>query len=198
MSDAGTGVEVFLDVIDRAAASFCAQHGYPDVTDTWRASVAARLPIGLRLAMAEAVLRGVIAVPTGTAGFVIPALPGKGPYALFSRSSKRVPAPNWEYFVQLAEYARLAEAAARRGWRIGFEDGLMDVSVYAGNDLLWCVEVKERARDLGRLVQQIGRHGMGIDWDREDRGDDPLRKAKYLATKRPAWFSAGTTPAGHL
>ena len=117
-------------------------------------------------------------------------LPDKGPYAMFSRSAKQIPAPNWEYFVQLAEFARISRSAAWRGWSVGFEDGLMDVSVYEGAELLWCIEVKEQATGLSTLVRRIVEHGAAIDWEKPDRGNDPLRKAKYLAMKRPQWFSA--------
>ena len=114
---------------------------------------------------------------------------GKGPYALFSRSSKQEPAPNWEYFVQAAEYGRVARAVAPRGHRVDFEDDLMDISVYDGGSLLWCIEVKERARDLDALVRRMRQESVAVDLDRPDRHDDPLRKAKYLVRHRPPYFS---------
>ncbi|CAB4598993.1 MAG: hypothetical protein F2534_21590 [Actinobacteria bacterium] len=179
----------FASEFDAATAVFCHQNEYPPVDGEWRASVDQRLPVGLRSILGEALTAGLIELPSGTSGFRLPALPGKGPYALFSRSSRGVPAPNWEYYVQLAEYARVTAAAERNGWSIGFEDDLMDVSVYQDGRLLWCIEVKERARGLSRLIQQIAEHGRALDWSKNDRGDDPLRKAKYLATRQPSWFS---------
>jgi len=190
MIAAAMGAEWFARRFDAAVIAFCIQHDYPEVDDEWRAAVELRLPVGLRSILGDALAQGTIHVPEGTAGFLLRALPDKGPYAMFSRSATRVPAPNWEYFVQLAEYARLAAAAGGRGWTIGFEDGLMDVSVYQAGELLWCIEVKEKAQGLRPLIEQIAKHGRAIDWTKQDRGNDPLRKAKYIATKRPSWFSA--------
>ena len=190
MASVTTGADRFAEQFDAAVVAFCNHHDYPEVDDKWRATVTLRLPVGLRTILGDALALGTIYVPDSTAGFQLPALRGKGPYAMFSRSARRVPAPNWEYFVQLAEYSRLATASDARGWSIGFEDGLMDVSVYSDGELLWCIEVKEKATGLGPLLERIAKHGRAIDWTKEDRGDDPLRKAKYIATKRPSWFSA--------
>lgn len=65
----------------------------------------------------------------------------------------------------------------------------MDVSVYWHRELLWCIEVKEQAKPLAAFITDITRHSGSIDWSKNDRGDDPLRKAKYISTKRPTWFS---------
>lgn len=189
-SQARRRADEFRDVVDEAAAAFCAQQGYPPTTAEWSTVFAKRIPVGLCWVLGDALQRGSVEIPGGSAGFVLPALLGKGPYALFSRSAKGVPAPNWEYFVQVAEYARLVSTAEARGWRVGFEDGLMDVSVYDDSGLLWCIEVKEQAKGLRALVSALSIHGRGIDGDAPDRHDDPLRKAKYLLKHRPAWFSA--------
>ena len=115
----------------------------------------------------------------------------KGPYAFFSRSSSSEPAPNWEYFVQVAEYLRLHAAVKWRGLRVTFEDDLMDLAVYSDDGLQWCVEVKEQAaRQLAPLVAGIRQHGQRVDFEVPDRGNDPLRKAKYLVCRRPPYFSA--------
>jgi hypothetical protein len=96
---------------------------------------------------------------------------------------------NWEYFVQVAEYLRVREATARHGFTVWFEDALMDVTVRRVSELLWAIEVKEKARQLPVLLEQLREHAVGVDLDAADRGNDPLRKAKYLVKHRPPYFS---------
>ncbi|HKN37912.1 MAG TPA: hypothetical protein VJ456_02240 [Acidimicrobiia bacterium] len=175
-------------VLDWARAA-CADWGYPDVGAEWLSAVAARLPQGLGSAVADAVERGVIVVVDGHRFTLAGLDAGKGPYAFFSRSNRRVPAPNWEYFVQAAEYGRVTAAVGDRGYRVDFEDDLMDVSVYDEERLVWCIEVKEKARSLDSLLTGIRRYGRALDRNAPDRGDDALRKAKYLARRRPPYFS---------
>jgi hypothetical protein len=100
-----------------------------------------------------------------------------------------VPAPNWEYFVQAAEYGRVARVVEPRGLRVDFEDDLMDVAVYEGDRVLWCIEVKEKARDLETLLKGMRRESAHVDLTAPDRHNDPLRKSKYLLRHRPPYFS---------
>ncbi|NEA24619.1 hypothetical protein [Actinomadura bangladeshensis] len=52
------------------------------------------------------------------------------------------------------------------------------------------VPVKERAIDVPGLVDRIGAYGRdGVDVNAPDRGNDALRKAKYLVWYRPLYFS---------
>lgn len=105
-----------------------------------------------------------------------------------------MPAPNWEYFVQAAEFVRLKTELEPRGYSVQFEDELMDISVYAGAELSVCFEVKERTSQLGPLLKGIKRHSVGVDLTSPDRSNDPLRKAKYLIRRRPKYF--GLTAIG--
>lgn len=130
----------------------CEDWGYPPLQPEWLTSLLRRLPTGLRQAVVDGVDVGTIQVVDGHRFSLSGLKPGKGPYAFFSRSASRAPAPNWEYFVQAAEYVRVARAVAPRGLRVDFEDDLMDVSVYDANRVLWCIEVKERATDLHPLL----------------------------------------------
>jgi hypothetical protein len=77
--------------------------------------------------------------------FRLPRLPAtKGPYKLFGRDTAASrPAVHWEYYLQVAEYLRTLAALPAR-YDVGFEDGLMDVSVRRNGVLLWYIEVKER------------------------------------------------------
>jgi hypothetical protein len=170
-------------------AAAAADFGYPPPSPDFGDALADRLPAGLRQAVADGVERGAIVPVEGHRFTVVGLAPGKGPYALFSKSKREVPAPNWEYFVQAAEYARLHRLLEGSGLVLGFEDGLMDISVRRDGEVVWCIEVKEKATDLDRLATDVASHADGIDTERPDRHDDGLRKAKYLLEFRPAWLS---------
>jgi hypothetical protein len=88
----------------------------------------------------------------------------------------------------VAEYVRLSTALAGRGYELTFEDGLMDIGVYRGRRLVVCCEVKETSSQARRLVGRMQSYGAGVDMTKQDRGNDPLRKAKHLVTKRPRYF----------
>ena len=65
----------------------------------------------------------------------------------------------------------------------------MDLALYHGNALLVCVEVKEKADHLRHLMQQVKEYEPAVDLHAPDRGDDPLRKAKYIVRGRPQYFA---------
>jgi hypothetical protein len=115
--------------------------------------------------------------------------PNKGPYHWFSRfASERRPNPNWEYYVQVAEYVRLSNALAGRGYELTFEDDLMDVGIYRDGQLVVCCEIKEKSSQAVRLVSRMRAYQSRVDLSEPDRGNDALRKAKYLVRKRPKYF----------
>lgn len=182
-------MDPFEDLIVDACTAACEEWGYPPVESRWLAMVGDRLPPGLRSAFAEGVASGVIELIGGHRFSLTGLAAGKGPYAMFSRSSKSAPAPNWEYFVQAAEFVRLLRVVADRGLRVDFEDDLMDLSVYDGRTVLWCVEVKEKASQLAPLLTGMRANAPAVDLDRPDRHDDALRKCKYLVRHRPPYFS---------
>ena len=170
-------------------ASACEQWNYPSPPESWYAKTYTRMPNGLRKLIHVGVSEGCI-IPTGYQFTLAGIKEGKGPYAWLSRSSAKRPAVNWEYFVQAAESCRLRSVVNEKGLSVTFEDGLMDIAVYANNDLLICCEVKEKASELRKLVTGIKRDQGGVDLSGPDRGNDPLRKAKYLVSYRPKYFSA--------
>lgn len=90
-------------------------------------------------------------------------------------------APCWELFVQLSDYAWLRTVAERHGQEVRLEDRLMDLTVRAGSRLVLYVEHKT-TRDLAeKLVEKMRRYGEdGFTLEDPDRGNDALRKAKYL------------------
>jgi hypothetical protein len=178
----------FRDLLLVWAAAACDEWGYPPVDEAWSADVERRLPPGLRALVADGVEQGTVTVIGHR--FRPVDLPGnKGPYAFLSRSATKRPALNWEYFVQLAEYLRVREAVVRHGLTVSFEDALMDVTVRRSSDLLWAIEVKEQARQLPVLLDQLREYAPDVDLEAPDRGNDPLRKAKYLAKHQPPYFS---------
>ena len=121
---------------------------------------------------------------------VIGNAPSKGAYKWLSqRSGATEPQCNWEYYVQVAFFARLWEPCQKAALRLTFEDELMDLAVRRHSQLLWCIEVKEQAPQLEQLLAEIKSHGARVDLEAPDRGNDPLRKAKYLMRHRPESFS---------
>jgi hypothetical protein len=167
----------------------CAAWDYPRPEAAWFDRVRERLPTGLRDAISLGLTEGSLRTVDGYKFRLAGLSESKGPYAWLGKSSKQEPAPHWEYFVQAAEYVRLCALAAPRGLEVLFEDDLMDVSVYRHDDLLLCCEVKERARELDGLLARILDYAIGVDLHEPDRGNDPLRKAKYLVRHRPPYFA---------
>ncbi len=175
------------DVLGWGAAAAQA-FGYPPPDELWAETLTRRLPVGLLSSIEYGVGEGLVVVEGHQ--FTFPRLPGKGPYAWFSRSPRAAPGPNWEYFVQVAVWLDLVRSLPS-AVTIGFEDELMDVSVRSpDSSVLWCVEVKERGDQLPAMLTAVREHGKHVDLEAADRGDDPLRKAKYLVRQRPPWFTA--------
>ena len=171
------------------ARAACEAWGYPEPDARFYERVERRLPAGLRALVAAGVEEGAI-IPAGPKFTVRGLAPGKGPYAWFSqRSAPREPSPNWEYFVQAAEFVRLSRIAAAHGLALTFEDQLMDLALYADGRLVVCCEVKERASQLQELATRLRGYQERIDPAWPDRGNDPLRKAKYIRRRRPEYLA---------
>ncbi len=169
----------------------CSEWGYDTPPESYYQHVFERLPNGLRIILGYGIDRSLI-IQMGKE-FLLKGLDEKkGPYNWFSRdSSKKKPAPNWEYYVQVAEYVRLFELAERNNLRLTFEDDLMDIALYDGEKLIVCCEVKEQTSQLIKLLQGIREFQNDvkkIDFTIDDRHNDPLRKAKYILKKRPGYF----------
>jgi hypothetical protein len=168
----------------------CVDWSFPPPPESYYTKVFSRLPPGLRSLLGQGLNDGLI-VPRGPKFTLLGIPEAKGPYAWFSRySEQKRPNPNWEYFVQVGEFIRLHRVARASSLTLRFEDHLMDLALYQGDRLLVCVEVKERARQVQELVRRIRDYESGIDLNAPDRGNDPLRKAKYIARRRPAYFCA--------
>lgn len=178
----------FDHAFERAAMAAAHEWAYAIPQPDFYRSFDLRVPPEIRDEIAQAIADGVVTVEG--ARFQLPRLATtKGPYAFFSRNrGSGVPAPNWEYFVQLAEYTRLVRVLSSP-WSVGFEDGLMDVSVRHHGRLIWYIEAKEQAAQAQHLIEALAAHADAVDISAEDRGNDPLRKAKYLVQHRPTFLS---------
>lgn len=103
-----------------------------------------------------------------------------GQFVMINRGDGKVD-PCWELFVQLADYAWLRTVAQRHGQTVRLEDRLMDLTVRTEDQLVLYVEhttTKLLADQLLNGMTKYGETGFGLD--DPDRGNDPLRKAKYL------------------
>ncbi len=121
--------------------------------------------------------------------------PGGGQFTLIHRGRGQVD-PCWELFVQLADYARLRPLAERYGQVVRLEDHRMDLTVRSGPVLVLYVEHKEAKATAMRLVREMREYGAtGFGFHDPDVGNDPLRKAKYLARARPVFF--GVSAVGY-
>jgi hypothetical protein len=179
---------VFADAIRMAVASACAEWGYGPVSNTYFVTFDSRVPAELQARVGAGIREGLITVDRYYFRAVgLP--PKKGPYKLVGRSQTGAPQPHWEYYVQLAEYVRLVRVLGSAGLTIGLEDGLMDITVRRDGGLLWAVEVKENAAKLLDLQAAFRRYGSAVPLARPDRGNDGLRKSKYLVLNRPPFFS---------
>ena len=107
-------------------------------------------------------------------------------------------APWWELFVQLADYGWLRSIAERYGQRVWLEDRLMDLTVSAGDRLILYVEHKEKSAFAEKLLEGMRYYGdTGFKLDDPDRGNDPLRKAKYLVRDRAHPIYFGLSSVGY-
>lgn len=169
-----------------------AEWGYLQPTDEYLSSITQRIPPGVRR-LVTAGHDDALIYPVGDYRFTLQGLPaGKGPYAWVGRNpSAGAPAMHWEYLVQAAEYARIYRTVSARGYLIAVEDRLMDITISdTSGRLRWDLEVKEKAADVPRFVDDIRRYGAsGVDLNAPDRGNDALRKAKYIVRYRPEYFS---------
>lgn len=166
----------------------CKEWSYPEPSEPYYEKVFARLPEGLRTLLGNGITEGLI-ISEGDSFSLKGLQEGKGPYHWFTRNpSKKEPSVNWEYLVQVAEFVRLFRIANVRNMILNFEDDLMDLALYEGERLVVCCEVKERADQMEELIRGIEEHQEGVNFTKPDRGNDPLRKAKYIVKRRPQYF----------
>jgi hypothetical protein len=180
--------EQFDEQLATWVAAACRDWSFPEPSAEFFANINSRLPVGLRSTIGFGLAREIV-IPRGYT-FTLKGLPPhKGPYMWFSRdNTERKPHPNWEYYVQVAEYVRLWQAFENREHMITFEDSLMDIGLYKDSRLLVCCEIKEKSSQAEKLIVRIKSYQAAVDLSAPDRGNDALRKAKYIVGLRPEYF----------
>ena len=179
---------VFDEQVRLWASTACAEWGFLPPLQEFFTRLNERLPGGLLATIGFGVEKGIV-LPRGCTFNIQGAGQSKGPYNWFSRdNNNRTPNPNWEYYIQVAEFVRLRQAFANGDYALTFEDALMDIGVYKNNKLMVCCEIKENSSQAKKLIAGIKTYEMGIDLTSPDRGNDPLRKAKYIIHQRPLFF----------
>ena len=170
------------------ASTACHEWGFAEPSEQFFAKFNERLPAGLLTTIGFGIDKGIV-VPDGCTFRIKGLDKTKGPYNWFSRDNvKQRPNPNWEYYIQVAEYVRLSQAFKNGDYVLTFEDTLMDIGVYKDNKLLVCCEIKENSSQAKKLIAGMKAYESRIDLTTPDRGNDPLRKAKYIVRRRPLFF----------
>lgn len=178
----------FKSNLSNWARSACEDWGYPNPPEELYNSICTKLGRHVQDLLSSG-LETRILIPEGRSFTLKGLQPGKGPYNWFSQNQQKLtPQPNWEYFVQVAEYIRLFPIAAKRGLQLTFEDKLMDICLHDGDELVVCCEVKVDKNQAEGLIAGIKQYEKGIDYHAVDGGNDPLRKAKYIVGNRPRFF----------
>ena len=170
------------------ARAACEEWGYPMPSDRYYAKLCERLPEGLRALLGSGLNSGLIISKGGA--FTLKGLPpNKYPYHWFSRNRRpKEPAPNWEYFVHVAEFVRVHTIATAKDLLATFEDDTMDIALYQDYRLIVYYEVKERVSQIQKLIKGIKDYQSAVDLAAPDRGNDPLRKAKCIVKRKPEYF----------
>jgi hypothetical protein len=172
----------------------CKEWGYPSPDHKFYLECFARLPEGLRQTLSYGIAKEIILdiglSKTRSAAFRPYLVPNsKGPYSWFEKdNAKKRPRPTWEYYIQLAEYVRLYETFKGKGYELKFEDYLMDIGIYQNSALKVCCEIKEKSAQAQRLISGIRSFETAEILPEKDRGNDPLRKAKYISKLKPMYF----------
>lgn len=180
--------KIFDEQVKLWTSTACEEWGFSQPSENFFTQLKERLPKGLLATIGFGVEKGIVL--TNGCTFRIESMGHlKGPYNWFSRDNTNQKLnPNWEYFIQVAEYIRLSQAFKNEDYVLSFEDSLMDIGVYRNNKLLVCCEIKEKSSQAQKLVSGIKNYESGINLALPDRGNDPLRKAKYLIHQRPLFF----------
>jgi hypothetical protein len=180
----------FAAMFAGAARDKARGHGYPLPEDNLILEWIERIPLGVRVEIGRGLQVGLVLPVAGGHEFRLAGLAEtKGPYKWFSANrAGGGPGPNWEYFYHVAEFLRLRRLLAAP-YEVRFEDGLMDISVRQGDRLLWYVEVKAKAAGIEPLLRGVRGYSTGLPLVVSDRGNDSLRKAKYLVRHQPLFLT---------
>ena len=188
-----------LATFDRMFKSWAAAHqqasGIPSDASELLGILKQRVPTDTQRLIGSAFINGWLETEDGFRGYFVRESDRQGNgggQTMLSHWGDGKIAPCWELYVQLADYAALRTVAEPRGLKVLLEDRLMDVTVWAGERLLLYVENKVTATQATGLLERMRGYGeTGFKLDDLDKGNDPLRKAKYLVRDnvRPPYFA---------
>jgi hypothetical protein len=186
-SDMTMSTEHFDNLFSEWANLAAHEWGYPEPSDDFYSKFNRRIPEGIRSTLSRGLANGII-IPKGHK-FTLAGLTEGKRYSWFSKfTSAKEPAPNWEYFVHVALYTKLFSYAEKNNLKLTFEDNLMDLALYNNKELVVCIEVKEAPSQIEKLLSQIRKYQDDVDYTVPDRGNDALRKAKYIISRKPEYF----------
>jgi hypothetical protein len=172
----------------------CNEWGYEIPNDEYYKKIYERLPYGLQAILSFGLSADLIddvgLSNTKSAGFRPYGVPkSKGPYSWFEHdNANKQPRPCWEYYVHISEYIRLYESFKSKNIELKFEDNLMDIGLYKDGNLWVCCEIKEKSSQAKKLIREIKQYQIASELPDSDRGNDYLRKAKYIAKFKPEYF----------
>lgn len=180
--------QLFDDKLTEWAKLASSSWGFPEPSHEFYERFFNRIPENVRSILGSGIQNGII-VSRGCQFQLKGQEQRNGLYSWFSKfTTAKEPAPNWEYYVHVAYYAQLFNIVKHTELVLNFEDHLMDLTIYHDGKLKICIEVKEKAEQLLKLLDGIKQHQNNVDISSLDRGTDPLRKAKYIVQNRPEYF----------
>jgi hypothetical protein len=146
------------------------------------AELQAKIPTDLLSLIGAAIKDGWLATANDGRGYFIQeTAAGSPPQPTVYHAGAGKVIPWWELYIQLADYARLRQLAERRGLVVRMEDRQMDITVWAGEQMLLYVENKVTAESAKHLLKKMRDYGeRGFELTDENKDNDPLRKAMYL------------------
>lgn len=180
---------------EKWAKDACKNWGYPEPTPEYYAEVYAEkeFRVDTQNSVVSAINEGLV-VPRGMFFEVKDARVTKGPphtYSWFGKNRPPKPCPNWEYFVHIAEFVRYHHIAKKYGLKALFEFDAMDIALYNEQEdrIVLCCEVKRKPEDIQALLAGLDTYQRRIGLLTDERGNDPLSKAKYIKKWRPDYLS---------
>lgn len=193
MLDSHDPVSEFGVAFRRWTEGYCTEKKHAPPDNEWFDQIERSIPHGLMENIVVGLHNGTIR-ELGSHQFVPEGAYEPRHYSWFAGFGARGPKVWWEAFVHAAEFSRVKTLSARNPeLRVGFEDEKMDITLYRGETLLACYEVKRTGNAAELLISKLRKWGeTGVSYDMPDRRNDTLRKAKYLAfsrRNRPKYFS---------
>ena len=179
--------QIFDEKFAEWATLAASQWGFPEPSQEFYEKFYDRIPVNVRSILGYGIKNAII-ISCGCQ-FKLKGQERIGLYSWFSKYTQaKEPAPNWEYFIHVAYYIQLLHFVEQTELSLIFEDQLMDLTIYENSKLKICIEVKEKAKQLHQLLAGVRAYQNNVDLSAQDRGKDPLRKAKYIIQNRPEYF----------